>query len=173
MFARPATLGILGAIVFALPTPSTPTFSLSSAGAVRLRAAGHEARYGLVPAAVAGRPTLTLTLGDAGDQGALHLSLPVDHPPAPGRYAVRPNQDGPFHAAFMAGTAEHPLGWFEGESGWVTITDARDGRIAGAFEIEARGFLGTDPADERRLVTVRGSFDAAGDSTVTTIASAQ
>jgi hypothetical protein len=178
MYARSSTLGILATIALAMPVASTPTFTLHSTGAVRLRAAGHEARFGVVPLAVRGRPILALSLGAETGTGALHLAVMGDRLPAPGRYPIRSswaeigNSPDAFHASFMAGTAEHPLGWFQGESGWVTITRARDGRMSGTFEIRARGFLGADPADENQLVTVRGSFEAEGDSTVPTIASA-
>jgi hypothetical protein len=177
MYSRVTTLGIVAAIAFALPVPSAPTFTLQSSGAVRLRAAGHEARYGVVPYAVRGGPILMVSLGATTAAGALQLALPGDRTPAPGRYPIQSSWDEvgsdtiSFHAAFMAGTAEHPLGWFHGESGWVTITEARKGRIAGAFEVRARGFAGADPADEDRWVTLRGSFDAEGDGTVARIAS--
>jgi hypothetical protein len=48
----------------------------------------------------------------------------------------------------------------------VTIASSRDGRITGWFELRARGFSAADPLDEERWVTVQGTFDAAGDSTV-------
>jgi hypothetical protein len=176
MYSRATTLGILAALAFALPVPSAPTFTLQSTGAVRLHAAGHESRYGVVPQAVRGRPILMVSLGATKAAGALQLARLGDRLPAPGRYPIRSSwdevgSDTTFHAAFMPGTVEHPLGWFHGQSGWVTITEAREGRIAGAFEVRARGFAAADPANEDRWVTVRGSFDAEGDSTVATIAS--
>lgn len=179
MYARSTTLGILAAIAFGLRVPSAPTFTLQSTGAVRLRAAGHEARYGVVPLAVHGRPILALSLGAATAAGAVHLALPGDRLPAPGRYPIRSSWDeigsdpNAFRASFMPGTAEHPLGWFQGESGWVTITKAGEGRVSGSFEVRARGFLSADPADEDQWVRVRGSFDAEGDNTVARIASVQ
>jgi hypothetical protein len=176
MYFRATTLGILAAIAAGLSLPSAPTFTLQSTGAVHLRAAGNEARYGVVPQAVRGGPILMVSLG-ARAAGALQLIRLGDRLPAPGRYPVRSSWDefgsdtASFHASFMPGTAEHPLGWFHGESGWVTITQVREGRIAGAFEVRARGFAGDDMDDEDRWVTVRGSFDADGDGTVATIAS--
>jgi hypothetical protein len=41
--------------------------------------------------------------------------------------------------------------------------------MSGTFEVRARGFTAADPLDEEQWVTVRGSFDAAGDSTVASI----
>lgn len=176
MYARSTTVGILAAAALALTVQSAPNYTLRSTGAIRLDAAGHEARYGMTPSAVRGRPVLTLTLGGDTAAGAIHLSLPGGRLPTPGRYPIRASWETPataFHASFMAGTAEHPLGWFEGEVGTVTITEAGGGHIAGSFEIEARGFLGSDPANEDRRVTVRGRFDAEGDGTAATVASTQ
>jgi hypothetical protein len=179
MYSRAATLGVLAAVAYALPVPSTPTFSLHATGAVTLGAAGHDARFGIIPQAVRGRPILLVSLGATGAAGALQLSVAGDRAPAPGRYPIRSAWDeqgsdtNSFHAAFLPGTADRPRGWYHGESGWVTITKSEDGRIAGGFEISARGFATVDPADEDRWVTVRGSFDAQGDSTVRTIAAAR
>ena len=102
-----------------------------------------------------------------------------DQPPAPGRYPIRSSWDElgtdttSFHASFMPGTVERPLGWYHGESGWVTITSVRPDRISGTFEVRARGFTAADHVEEGQWVTVRGGFDAGGDSTVTTVAAAQ
>jgi hypothetical protein len=177
MYSRATTLGIVAAIAIALPVPSAPSFTLQSTGAVALRAAGDEARYGVVPYAIRGGPVLLVSLGATRAVGALQLTVAGDRPPAPGRYPIRSSWDEvggdtvSFHASFMPGTAEHPLGWFYGESGWVTITQPREGRIAGEFEVRARGFTAADQEDEDQWVTVHGSFDAEGDSTVTRIAS--
>jgi hypothetical protein len=179
MYARSTALGILGAIALTLPGPSKPAFTLESTGAVRLRLDGHESRYGVVPLAIRGRPIVALSLGADSGAGALHLALPGDRMPAPGKYPIRSSWDEigteprAFHASFMAGAADRPLGWFHGETGWVSITEARGGRISGTFEVQARGFLGADPSDENRWVTVRGRFSAEGDSAATTIASVQ
>lgn len=179
MYARATTLGILATIAYALAVPSAPSFTLQSAGAFSLRAAGHEARYGVVPYAVRGRPILMVSLGAARSAGAIQLTVAGDRPPAPGWYPIRSSWDEldsnttSFHASFMSGTAEHPQGWFHGESGWVTITKAGQGRMSGTFSVRARGFVADDLDGEDRWVTVRGSFEAEGDSTVATIASVQ
>ena len=41
--------------------------------------------------------------------------------------------------------------------------------MSGTFEVRARGFTAADPLDEEQWVTVRGSVDAAGVSTVSII----
>jgi hypothetical protein len=179
MYARSTTLGILSAIALALPAQLTPGFTLDSTGAVSLRAVGHDARYGTVAADAGRHPMLTLTLGATGAGSALQLLVPGGRMPAAGRYPVESDWSDPatgttaFHAAFAAGAPGHPLGWFHGESGTVTITRAADGHLSGRFSIRARGFLAADPADENRWVTVTGSFEAEGDTTAMTIAAAR
>jgi hypothetical protein len=177
MYFRTATIATVAAAAVALAWQSAPTFTLQSTGAVTLRATGQEARFGVVPHAVRGRPILIVSLGATASAGALQLTVAGDRPPAPGRYPIRSSWDElgtdstSFHASFMPGSAERPLGWYHGESGWVTITEARADRMSGTFDVRARGYTATDPLDEERWVTVRGSFDATGDSTVTTITS--
>jgi hypothetical protein len=168
MYARSVTLGLLFGVAFAPPIPSVGSYALQSTGVVQLRATGYEAQYGLV--STDGLPILSVSLGAADAPGAVHLSIAADRLPSPGRYPIGSNS---FHASFMAGTAEHPLGWFHGESGWVTISAAGAGHIVGSFEVQARGFTTQNQADENQVVTVRGSFDAEGDSSIATIASAR
>ena len=178
MYARSAAaLGILAAIAFALPAASTPGFTLHSTGAYRLRTAGDEARFGVVP--TGGHPVLTVSLGATSARGAVLLTRQGGRLPAPGRYPIRSAWDesgrdtAAFHGSFIAGTVEQPVGWFHGEAGWVTITNAEEGRIAGEFEIRAQGFLSADQTDEDRWVTVRGSFDAEGEGTAAKMAAAR
>jgi hypothetical protein len=174
MYAR-STLGILSAMALALPVPQEPSFTLASAGAVNLSAAGREVRYGTIAPDPLGPPLLSISIGPAAAGSVLQLSVPGGWVPAPGRYRIQSRWSDPaiapaFHASFAAGSPEHPLGWFHGESGTVTITRAAAGRLSGRFEIRARGFLSADTADEDRWVTVTGSFEAEGDTPSTTIA---
>ena len=177
MYFRTATLGTLTAAAVTLAWRSAPTYTLQSSGAVALHASGQDARFGVVAQAIRGHPILIVSLGADAANGALQLTVAGDRAPAPGRYPIRSSwdelgsDDTSFHASFMPGSVEHPLGWYHGESGQVTITEARHDRISGTFEVRARGFSAADPLDEERWVTVRGSFDAHGDSTVATIAS--
>jgi hypothetical protein len=177
MYFRTATLGTLAAAAVALAWRSAPSFTLQSTGAVTLHATGSEARFGVVPQAVRGHPILIVSLGATASAGALQLTVAGDRPPAPGRYPIRSSWDElgtdstSFHASFMPGSVERPLGWYHGEYGWVTITEARPDRMSGTFDVRARGFTADDPLDEEQWVTVRGGFDATGDSTVTTITS--
>jgi hypothetical protein len=166
MLARTTAIGIVAAIAVALQELSPPAFTLRSAGAVDLHAEGHEARYSVLPDAVRNRPVIMISLGATSSTGALQLTVLGDRPPAPGRYPVRsswdelPTDPTAFHASFMPGTVERPLGWYHGDSGWVTITGAQGDRLAGTFEVHASGFSAADPLDEEQRVTVQGSFDA-------------
>jgi hypothetical protein len=167
MYARSIALGILAVLDFAPPSPPAPAFTLQSSGAVQLSSSGYEARYGVVPSPVKGRPILLVSIGDPVGQSVVHLVLPTDRLPEAGRYRIG---SGSFQASFMAGPAEHPLGFFRGESGWVTITRADEEHISGTFTVRARGFLASNAANENEWVTVQGTFDADGDNTAKTIA---
>ena len=170
MYARSFALGILAVLDFAPPAPPAPAFTLESTGAVHLSTAGYQARYGVVPSVVNGSPVLIVAIGDPVAQSVVHLTLRTDHLPAAGRYRIG---SGSFQASFMAGPAEHPLGFFRGESGWVTITRADEEHISGTFVVRARGFLAANAVNENEWVTVQGTFDADGDNTARTIASIQ
>ena len=176
MYARSTALGILSAIAMNLPAHLAPRYTLDTTGAVRLGAVGHDSRYGVI--SDDGSSVLTVSLGATGPGSALQLRLAGASLPAAGRYPIRSTWDDratgtAFRAFFAAGSPEHPLGWFHGESGTVTITRAADGLLSGSFEIRARGFLSADTNEVERWVTVTGSFEAEGDSTSTTIAAAQ
>ena len=179
MYARSTTtLGILSAMALAVPAQRAPNFTLDAAGAVNLSAAGREARYGAIAPDPLGPSLLSISIGPAAAGSVLQLTVPGGWVPATGRYPIRSTWGDPaiapaFHASFSAGSAEHPLGWFHGEYGTVTITRAAGGRLAGRFEIRARGFLSADPDNEDRWVTVTGSFEADGDTTTTAVAAAR
>jgi hypothetical protein len=176
MLARSSAVGLLATIALSLPPdPPAPYFTLESTGAVRVAVTSEEARYGIIPEAVNQRPVLGISLGATRANGVLLLYTYADEVLRPGRYPVgsslpeQPFAGRRFHPCFVAGTAERPLGFFHGESGWVTITAAEAGRISGEFEIQARGFLAAETTDEDQWVTVRGTFSAEGDSTVAAI----
>jgi hypothetical protein len=169
MYAQ-LTITTLATLAFAIPGNPASRFSLDASGAITVTAAGADARYGLIPVMVNGHPSITISLGANNPAGSLLLTFAADRLPAPGRYPI---QNSAVQAAFSAGSAEHPVGWFHGESGWVTVTKSATGHLSGEFEIQARGFMSANLDDENRWVTVRGSFDAEGDSRLTTIASVQ
>jgi hypothetical protein len=171
MFARTSLLGMLAATALWLPS-SRPCFFFDASGAVSVSDTSDEASYGLMPEEVNEPRLLAISLGATRAQGSLTLYTRGDQPLRPGRYPVHMSWDeqthagAMFHACFIAGTPTRPLGAFHGESGWVTITRAEEGWVAGEFELKARGSLAADINDEDQWVTVRGSFVAEGDSTI-------
>jgi len=170
MFARFSILGLVAALVAAPTTDPDPGFTLESAGALRQSVSGSEATYSISPDRVKGKRELAIALGATTSNGAIWIFTGADEPVRPGRYPVVYGWATPerspgrhFHACYMPGTARHPLGMFHSESGWLTITESSPGRIAGTFELRARGFLAANEKDENQWVTVRGSFTATGD----------
>ena len=155
-------------MAFAIPVNPASRFTVDTIGAISVNANGADARYGVIPAEVNGRTMLTISLGATNSRGSVLLSIAGDRLPVKGRYPI---QNSAFHAVFVAGSPERPLGWFHVESGWVTITHAVAGHLSGEFEIQSRGFLRSNLNDDNQWVTVRGTFQARGDSTSMTIAS--
>jgi hypothetical protein len=136
-------------------------FTLGTRGAVKLAVSSDDARYGRITTTPDERTLVVISLGATSAEGSVTLTLPANQLLPNRRYAV-----GRSVSAFVAaGEPEHPVGAFHGETGWVTITAVENGRIAGEFELLARGFLATDPHDENRWVAVLGQFEARGDST--------
>jgi hypothetical protein len=172
MRARSWTVGLLATLALPLPADPAPYFTLESTGALTLALTSAEARFGLMRDPDKGRPILALSLGAERGEAALLLFTYADEPLRPGRYPVasslpqQPFAGRRFHPCFIAGSVERPRGFFHGEIGWVTITAIEGGRISGAYEMRARGFIASDPKDEDRWVTIRGTFGADGDSAV-------
>ncbi len=179
MFARSSTLGLIVTVALSLPTDRTPVYRIQSSGAVSLNAAGTEAQYSLSREKVDGKAVLTISLGATAGEGALMLFTDGDELPQSGRYPVYFSWEGDskgegrwFHACFIAGRVEYPVGAFHGQSGWVTITDNKAGLISGEFELRAQGFLASNIRDENQWVMLQGTFTAAGDSTTANVATA-
>ena len=170
MFQPTSILGMGAAILLALPTPASTDaqFVISISGALRMTATG-SAEYGALPATTEVPAAFSITLGAQSESGALVLMQRVGAMPLAGRYAVSEwsGQEGAaFSAIFVAGSPAEPIGVFRGESGTVTITATRPGRIEGKFRIEARGFLAAAPDREDVKVTLDGTFVAMGNHTV-------
>jgi hypothetical protein len=142
------------------------SFTLGSRGAVKLAVRSDEARYGTIRTAEDRGTLVVISLGATSAEGSLTLTMAADQLVPNKRYAVGRS----VRALVVSGGPEHPTGAFHGETGWVTITAIENGRIAGKFELLARGFLATDPQNERRWVAVLGQFEARGDSTLFAIA---
>ena len=174
MFARSSILALLAASALSLHSDDSPSFRLSATGAVTLAVTSQEATYGLVPKEDNQPRIIAISLGARRGDASLTLYTQGDELPRPGRYPVRSTWEERdngrmFHACLMAGTPEHPVGGFHGESGWVTITRVDGRRMSGEFELSARGMLAADVDDENQWVTARGSFVADGDSTLAEI----
>ena len=173
MLARSSIAGLVGTIALALATaPDAPHYTLESTGAVRVTTTGTDATIGISADPVGGRPILAIALGATRGDGALLLHTVADERLRPGRYPVATTPSTPrtgrlFHPCFIPGSSDKPLGFFMGEQGWVTITAVEGARVSGSYEMRARGFLATNPKEENRWVTVRGTFVAVCDSTVT------
>jgi hypothetical protein len=173
MFQPASLLGMGAAMLLALPTSlsTDAQFALSTTGALRMTATGL-AEYGALPATAEVPAAFSITLGAQSESGALVLMQRVGAVPLAGRYAVSEwsGRDGAdFSAVFVAGSPAEPIGVFRGESGSVTITATRPGRIDGKFRIEARGFLAAAPDREDVKVTLTGTFVALGNRTVATV----
>ena len=176
MSAQSSILGLLVSAALALPV-NTPSFTLTAEGAVALAVSGQEAQFGVVRAGTQEHPIISISLGATSGEAALSFYLHGERLPTVGRYPIGPHGrqeiagQRTFHPCLVAGSVEQPRGVFHGESGWVTITRSAYGWLAGEFEFQARGFLAADVDDEGQWVTVRGRFEARGDSTVTSVAS--
>jgi hypothetical protein len=168
-------LGLVATLAVSLPSHPAPSYTLVAEGALRLASSGQEAVYGLMRDPSNGRAILHISLGATHGEAALSLFTYADSALRPGRYTVAtslsedPSAGRWFHPCFSAGTVERPVGFFHGETGWVRITSVGGGRIAGEYEIRARGYLASNMDDENQRVTLRGIFVAEGDSTATPI----
>ena len=63
-------------------------------------------------------------------------------------------------ALVMTGSPTHPTGVFRGQAGHLIVTSATDNVIRGRFQVDAVGFLASDPADETRPMKATGMFTA-------------
>ena len=119
------------------------------------------ARFGAVETG-AGGTILTLSLGADGGDGSVLFTRTNGARIAPGTYAVSGRDDGTdeLRALVMTGSADRPTGVFRARSGHLTVTSVSDNVIRGRFQIEARGFLASDPADETRPIKATGMFTA-------------
>jgi len=175
MRSRSSLLGLIAILAVSQPSHPASSYTLEAEGALRLASSSQEAGYGLMRDPSNGRAVLQISLGATHGEAALSLFTYADSALRPGRYPVAmslpedPSAGRWFHPCFSAGTVERPVGFFHGETGWVAITSVGGGRIAGTYEMRARGFLSSNMDDENQWVTLRGTFVAEGDSTATVI----
>jgi hypothetical protein len=113
----------------------------------------------------------SLTMGAYSEQGALVLGRSGAGRPAVGVYVVResvPESVG-FHGLVITGSPSHPTGVFRVRRGTLSITASSPQRMSGSFELQAVGFLASDPSQEDRAVTITGSFTALPNGQITAL----
>jgi hypothetical protein len=111
------------------------------------------------PQGDAAQTTFVITLGAGSEDGAVILTRRQGTWPEPGTYAISETPSaGGFSALVVAGSIAKPRGLFRAERGTLTITRRSPDAVAGQFELQARGFLTTEPERENRKVEVEGSF---------------
>ena len=119
------------------------------------------ARFGAVEAG-AGTTMFTLSLGADGSEGSVLFTRTNGARLMPGTYAISGRDDGTdeLRALVMTGSPTHPTGVFRGQAGHLIVTSATDNLIRGRFQVDAVGFLASDPADETRPMKATGMFTA-------------
>ncbi len=133
-------------------------FEAHTTGATALTLRG-SAEFGSVTVGGGAGP-FVLTLGAQSPAGAVVFTRPGGGRLGPGTYRVTEDSAGAVHALVVTGSPTRPTGAFRARGGTLTITRSRRDVIAGRFQMEAVGFEAADPADEDRMLSVRGSFIA-------------
>jgi hypothetical protein len=144
-----------------LPLAEPSSFLAEMHGALHASPRG-EATFGVI-AGRDGQPSVfTLSLGAAGANGSILFTRTQGGRIFPGTYAVGGRDDGSdeIRALVMTGTATRPTGVFRGHSGYLIITSSSDNVIRGRFQVDATGFLASDPEDESRPMQATGMFTA-------------
>ena len=103
-----------------------------------------------------------VSLGTCSPQGAILFTRRSGAPLDVGRYRISAGADGEneIMALVITGRPTNPTGAFHGQSGWLVVTEASEGFIAGRFQLDAPGFVAAEPQRENRHVNVIGSFTA-------------
>jgi hypothetical protein len=121
-----------------------------------------EARFGVI-AGRDGHPSVfTLSLGGGDAKGVVLFTRTNGGRIFPGTYAVGGRDDGSdeIRALVMTGAATRPTGVFRAHAGYLIITSVTDNVIRGRFQVDATGFLASDPEDESRPMRATGMFTA-------------
>lgn len=150
------------------PAATASSFEASFGGEVGGLARG-SAEFGELTAA--GVRTFSLSLGAHSEQGAVIFSRQGAGRPGVGVYDVReadPASRG-FHALVITGAPASPTGVYRVLRGTLTITESSEKRIAGTFQLWARGFTAGDPETDDRMLSASGSFIATAGNGVTSL----
>jgi hypothetical protein len=143
------------------PATTRAAFTGSITGDITAHPSG-EARFGVVPGDGISAPVFTLSLGANGTKGSILFTRKSGSRLSLGTYKI---SSGDFkscdiRALVMTGSATHPTGVFQAQSGELVITSASDRAIRGSFRIEGTGFLASSPEIEGRPIRASGTFTA-------------
>jgi hypothetical protein len=144
-----------------LSTLDASYFRAELHGVIHLSPRG-KARFGVIDGRNGQPEVATLSLGgDSADASVLFTGA-TGAGLLPGTYTIDDRDDGSvgIRALVMAGTAAHPTGVFRGHSGYLIVTAVTDSVVRGRFELDATGFLASDPTDETRTIRATGMFTA-------------
>jgi hypothetical protein len=123
------------------------------------------ARFGAAGGGDGAAEVFTLSLGTGGTNGSVLFTRTTGAPLGPGTYAVSGRDDGSdeIRALVMTGTPDQPTGVFRAQSGYLIVTSSADDVIEGRFQVNARGFLASNPTGESRPMQATGMFTATRD----------
>ncbi len=153
-----AALLMSSSLAVAPPTRPTPAYQAHLAGAITLELRGATAEFGKAPGSP--RP-FVITLGATSETGAVLFTRWDGSRPGAGTYEVTPEPSaGGIQALVVTGSPTRPTGVFRARQGSLTITSSRVGRISARFQMDAVGFLASEPEREDRELSVKGSFTA-------------
>ena len=136
-------------------------FSSSIVGAVRLELHGG-ASFGTVPGRDEVPAVFTISLGAGNTDGSVLFTRVGGTRLVAGTYRISAEGRGTdgIRALVMTGSAEQPTGVFRGHAGTLVITSVSDNVIRGSYQVDATGFLASDPAAENKNIRASGGFTA-------------
>jgi hypothetical protein len=140
------------------PTPPTPAYEAHLTGALSLELRGATAEFGTAP----GEPgPFVVTLGATSEEGALVFTRWDGSRPGAGTYQItdEPAAEG-IQVLVVTGSPTRPTGVFRARHGSLTITSSGLRGLSARFQMDAVGFLASQPEREDRELSVRGSFAA-------------
>jgi hypothetical protein len=123
------------------------------------------ATFGWVGGGAGAPAVFTLSLGGDSANGSVLFTRMNGARLVPGTYIISGRDDGSdeLRVLVMTGTASKPTGVFRGQSGYLIVTSATDHVIEGRFQVDAKGFLASNPADESRPMQATAMFTATRD----------
>jgi hypothetical protein len=143
------------------PEAGNLAFIGAISGEVTARPSG-DARFGVVQGEDGVPQVFTLSLGANGTEGSVLFTRKSGARLSVGTYEISGAdlETSDIRALVMTGSADHPTGVFQAQSGELVITAASDRTISGSFRIKAAGFLASSPEIEDRPISAHGRFTA-------------